>query len=112
MTSYSPTNLGSSRPPGGVDTELGMVYPLQNAYVTLFVANSSDTVTERVRVALMPAGFDPPGEEHWIAYDTPVEPNYMFQLAYIGLDNQARIWVRSESGFATFNAVGNQFINP
>lgn len=107
----NPYLAGGVQPISDTLTVIAEIASDKNIYGSLFVANTSSTQDELVRVALRPAGSPAVGDEQYILYDTVIPPNYIMQLANIGLNSNEALVAYSENGFAVFNLTGDGIIN-
>lgn len=106
-----PYLAGGVQPISDTLTVISTVSEGKNIYGTLFIANVSSSLSERVRVALKPVDQPTVDLEQYILYDTDLPPNYMLQLSNIGLNSQDSVVGYSENGFAVFNFTGDEVRN-
>jgi hypothetical protein len=109
-TTYTPINLGSGHPSAGVNQTIVVIRPDSNAFMTIYITNTDNSNFENISVAIKPK-TDVLDDQHWIAYNTPVDPSRLFVLANIGLGPNDQVIVSSENGNASFNVSGYFFTN-
>jgi len=105
-----PHLYGGIQPLSGQLTVASFIAARGNTLASAFVANSSNTEWEKVRLAIKPY-YEPMDDRFYILYDTPVAPQGMLQLAYFGLGVDDEILVCGETGYAVFNVTGTTIIN-
>jgi hypothetical protein len=105
-----PNLLGSGQPFSEELTQIALIPLDSNAYATVFIANTSNTQTTVVRLAVKNF-FENVGAQHYILYDTEIVPQGMLIIPNLGLQSETQVLGYSNNGAATFNVTGDTIIN-
>lgn len=108
-----PNIFGSVKPDAGKLQQLAYIDLDKNAYGSVFISNTSDSTSDRVRLAIKPLVDEdlPVSGKHYIIYDLFLDPSYSIQIANIGLNFGDRIYGYSQNGNVTFNMTGDLIRN-
>lgn len=106
-----PTNyktLGQSNPAPNADTTLYTAPAATQVVVSTIAVCNQSGASPTFRVAIRPAGA-PLAAQHYIAYDTPLNPNDTVTLT-LGITLAATdvVTVRASSGAVSFSAFGSE----
>ena len=107
----NPYLAGGVQPISDTLTVISTIAEGKNMYGTVFIANTSSTQDELVRLALRPEGSSVVTDDQYILYDTAIPPNYIMQLGNIGLNSNESLIGYSANGFAVFNLTGDGIKN-
>jgi hypothetical protein len=106
----APQIFGTRQPFSGQLTQMVRIGGQGNAYVNVFMLNTSQTDYSTVRLAIKPTN-EVTEAKHYLLYDVVLAPLETVIIPSIGLGPNNEMYGYSDNGATTFNITGEQINN-